>query len=149
MIPAEIEAQRARVVEAALGWMRTPFHDNACLKGVGVDCAMLVKAVYEEAGLVDQFEVSAYSAQWFLHRSEELFLGYVSKYARPIEESEAGPGDIVVFKIGRCFAHGAIVADWPQRIIHAHKLSRMVIESRVGDADLRGLDYRIFSPWKE
>ena len=38
--------------------------------------------------------------------------------AREIAPQDVQPGDFVVFRVGRCFAHGAIVIDWP-RIIHA------------------------------
>ena len=144
----DIEFQQRRdVVRIARTWIRTPFHDNASIKGVGVDCARLIKAVYEEAGLCGSFELDHYSPQWFLHRSEELFMGYVARHAHEIAEEDAGPGDIALFKIGRCYAHGAIIVDWPSAMIHAHKQSRMVIESGASDADLRKIERKVFSPW--
>jgi hypothetical protein len=71
------EEQREAVVQAAYGWVRTPFHDCASVKGVGVDCANLLAQVYEEAGVVDHVNITPYSPQWYLHKSEELFIGYI------------------------------------------------------------------------
>lgn len=113
-------AERRRVVEAAQDWLTTPFHDGAALKGAGVDCAMFVRAVYAEAGVVPAVEVAPYPPQWHLHRNEELFLRYVEPVATEIAEGEAAAGDLVLFRFGRCFAHGAILADGAGRFLHAH-----------------------------
>ena len=43
---------RADVVAAALAWTDTPFHHQARLKGVGVDCVGLVIGVARELGLI-------------------------------------------------------------------------------------------------
>ncbi len=100
-----------------MSWLRTPYHHCADVKGAGVDCAMLLVRVYQAAGLVPDFDPRPYSTQWHLHRSEEKYLGFLLQYATQVEEPE--PGDVVVYRFGRCFAHGGIVIDWPV-IIHAH-----------------------------
>lgn len=98
--------------------------------------------------MVEHVEIAPYSPQWFMHRSTELFIGYVlAAGAREIEEPDARLGDIVMFKIGRCYAHGAIVVDWSEEIIHAHKISGFVVSSRGADGDLNGRDRRFFTMW--
>jgi cell wall-associated NlpC family hydrolase len=112
-------SQRERVVQIAKTWLRTPYHSNARVKGAGVDCGMLLLAVFEEAGLMDHVEVGYYSEQWHLHRSAELYLQWVEKYCRLIDYEKPLSGDIALFQFGRTLSHGAIVVDWPL-VIHSY-----------------------------
>ncbi len=132
----EFEA-RAKVLAVARTWIGTPFHDCAAIKGVGVDCAQLIKAVFEEAGLVAPFDLPHYSPQWFLHQEAEAFLAHVNERAIEIAAPQARPGDIVMYRFGRCFAHAAII-DEPgfPRIIHAYKQARAVIAGEGDQGDL-------------
>jgi cell wall-associated NlpC family hydrolase len=108
---------RERVVAVAMSWLGTPHHHHARVKGAGVDCGQFVAAVFEEAGVVAAFETDEYPHDWHLHRSEERYLGYVNRYAKRIYDNPQ-PGDIVLYRYGRCISHGAIVVKWPQ-IIHS------------------------------
>ena len=67
------QEQRARVVEMARTWLGTPYHHCAAIKGVGTDCAMILVAVFQEAGLVHDVAVPAYSPSWHLNRDEEKY----------------------------------------------------------------------------
>lgn len=128
--------ERLRVVMVALSWVGTPYHDCARIKGAGVDCAMLVAAVFEEAGIEPPIDIPRYSPQWYLHQDAELYLEKVLSRAVETTELEAKPGDVVLYKFGRCFAHGGIIIDpgWPY-IVHAYKPSRMVLagDGSMGD----------------
>ncbi len=92
-----------------------------------MDCAQLLAAVFEEAGVMPHIDTEQYSAQFFLHRDEERFLSYVLPRAFEVQEQDVKPADFVVWKIGRVFAHGAIVIEpgWPH-ILHAYKLEGFV-----------------------
>lgn len=103
---------RARVVEVAKTWLRTPYHHQGRIKGAGADCLTLLAEVYHEAGIVPKVEIPFYVHDWHLHRSEEKYLSGLLKYTHEIS-SPPLPGDIILWKFGRCFSHGAIVADWP------------------------------------
>ena len=105
------------MIEIAKSWLRTPYHDGARIKGAGVDCATLIAEVFAEAGVIPHVEIEPYSAQWHMHRDEEKYLGYVTAYAREIE-GPPNPADVVMFRFGRLFSHGAIVIAWPT-IIHS------------------------------
>lgn len=140
------DEQRAAVIEAARGWIKTPFHDGARLKGVGVDCAHLLAAAYEDAGLIPHQTITPYSPQWMLHNDAALFEDHVKRFAHEIE-GPPKPGDVVLFKIGRLYAHGAIVVDWPGSIIHAFKSFGFVAETPADEADLRARERRFFSIW--
>lgn len=138
--------ERAAVVAEARKWIGTPYHHAAMIRGVGVDCATLLAAVYSDAGVVDVPALLPYSPQFFLHRSDEKYLAEVMKYAH--ETTDPKPGDIVVYKMGRSFAHGAIIVDpgWPA-IIHAVQEAGMVYEDRGDAGRLAGREHRFFTRW--
>lgn len=141
-------ALREAIIIAANSWKGTPFHDDARVKGVGVDCAQFVAAAYLEARVVSPFDVPRYGSQWFLHKSEERLINFVLAVGGvEIDEAKAGKGDLVLYKLGRAYAHAAIIVDWPSQILHAHKRSRMVLAARPFDGDLSGLKTRFFSLW--
>jgi NlpC/P60 family putative phage cell wall peptidase len=121
---------RARIVAAARAWLGTPYHHAADVKGAGVDCAMLLVRVFCDLKLVEPFDPRPYTKDWMLHRGEERFLGFL--LARSIAVASPEAGDVVIFRVGRCFAHGAIVtrAD-PLTIIHAYGPARRVVEDEV------------------
>jgi cell wall-associated NlpC family hydrolase len=118
-----VTPRQQAVIDAAHTWLRTPWHHRARVKGAGVDCAQLLIGVFAEAGLVDEFDTGEYPADWMMHREEERFLSFVTRYADPVESP--APGDVVIYLVGRCFAHGGIVIDWPD-IIHASNHDRQV-----------------------
>jgi len=117
---------RAAVVAEALSWAGTPYHHNARLKGIGVDCVWLLLETYMSVGIVPQeFSPGNYSREWYFHRDEEMYLAGVERYSRKIAPEQVGPGDVAVYKIGRCVSHGAIIVD-DHYLIHANRKARQV-----------------------
>ncbi len=121
----EIEG-RAAVVAEAMTWLGTPHHHRAKKKGVGVDCAQFPLAVYAAVGLVEDFDTGDYPRDWHIHKDEERYVPIVERFAREIAVAEVKPGDLLVYKIGRVFSHGAICLAWP-RGIHAAINEGMVV----------------------
>jgi cell wall-associated NlpC family hydrolase len=124
--------QRAGVVASARSWIGTPYHHAADVMGPkgGVDCAMLLVRVYCDLGLVEPFDPRPYTRDWMLHRDEERYLGFLLARSRQVEAP--GAGDIVLFKVGRCYAHGGIVTKPnPLTIVHAFAAARCVLEDVV------------------
>jgi cell wall-associated NlpC family hydrolase len=131
-LPPGEGSERARVVAAARSWIGTPYHHAADVKGRkgGVDCAMLLVRVYCDLGLVEPFDPRPYTRDWMLHRDEEKYLGFLLGRAELVETP--GPGDVILFKIGRCFAHGGVVSKTePLTMIHAHAQAGFVVEDEV------------------
>lgn len=128
-----MEAWRARIIEEAKTWLRTPWHHAARVKGSGVDCGQLIIGVYINAGLVEHFETGGYPADWMLHQSEERYLGWVEKYLDPVDVPQ--PGDVAAWRYGHCFSHGAIVVDWPT-IIHAYRREKGVVWGDATQGDI-------------
>lgn len=148
------EAERARVVEIARSWLGTPYVSNAMVRGAGIDCAMLLVAVYRAAGHIpEELDPRPYPAQWHLHRGEEQYRNIVQMFAREVPgPPERAPlsGDVVLFKVGRLFAHGGIVTDWP-KIIHARApfkcMEEDIEQNRVGRHSLWLIEKRLFTRW--
>lgn len=147
--PSSEAAQRAAVVAASRSWIGTPYHNSADVKGAGVDCGMLIVRVFVDTGLTAPFDPRPYPPDWHLHRGDERYLGFV--FDRCSEVAAAQPGDVMVFRIGRCYSHGGIVTNArPLTIVHAYHRARRVLEDEVSrDAFLSGESRkpRFFSYW--
>lgn len=105
-----------RVIAEARRWIDTPYHHAGDVIGAGVDCAMLLVRVFVDTGLVPPFDPRPYTHDWMLHRDEERFLGWIGRHGRRV--SDPLPGDVVIYRVARCFAHGGII-DTPSTFIHA------------------------------
>jgi cell wall-associated NlpC family hydrolase len=124
------DAQRAAIVATARTWIGTPYHNCADIKGVGVDCGMLIVRVFVDSNLCAPFDPRPYPADWHLHRAEERYLGFV--FDRCCEVAEPGAGDVMVFRYGRCYSHGGIVTNArPLAIVHAYHPARRVLEEEI------------------
>lgn len=131
------DSDRRAVVAETLTWIGTPYHHHARIKGVGTDCAQILCEVYEACGLVEHVETGFYPTDWHLHRSEEMYAAWLTRYCTRLPEGLAPqPGDISLFKFGRCFSHGAIVVDGGL-LVHAY-IGRGVILSAPGEEPLEG-----------
>jgi cell wall-associated NlpC family hydrolase len=136
--------QRGQVVDAAMAWLGTPYHHQAAVKGAAADCAMFPLAVYKECGLVPpDYHAPAYSSQWHLHRSEELYLVEIEKLAVESSLCDIRPADFVIFKFGRTFSHGAIVIKWPL-IIHSYIPHGVILANASNDAQLINREMKVF-----
>lgn len=125
---------RDDVVREALTWEGTPHMHEAMIKGVGVDCARILIAVYEAAGVLPVGEVRPphYPEDYHLHRDPQ-YLEWVARYCDPVT-GDPLPGDVAVFYFGCGVAHGGIVMEWPI-IIHAYK-DMGVIRSNINESIL-------------
>ena len=122
--------QRRAVVAAVRKWVLTPYHFEADILGAGVDCGMLLVRVFVDLGLVPPFDPRPYPPDWMLHRDEEKYLGWVYKACGPVEKPQ--PGDIALFRFGRCYSHGGIVTEAdPVALVHAFRDVSMVVEERL------------------
>jgi len=138
---------RERVLKEAQTWIGTPYHHAASVKGAGVDCGTLLIEVYSNAGVIEKFSPRKYSRQFHLHRDEEWYKGYVETWASPVEDPK--PGDLVLFKVGRLFAHGAIIIEpgWPY-VIHAMAREEFVIPDDISRTALKNAEWIFYNPWK-
>ncbi|HOW47370.1 MAG TPA: NlpC/P60 family protein [Rubrivivax sp.] len=134
-----VEQRRAAVAAEALSWLRTPYHHGQGVKGVGVDCAMLLVRTYAACGLVPpELDPRPYAFDWHLHRSDEVFLGWLQRHGRELPaEGPGAAGDVQVWRYGRCYSHGAVLLG-DGRMVHALRALGQVTLGRLDEADLAG-----------
>lgn len=132
------------MLDEARGWLGTPYHHQGRLKGVGVDCAMILCEVYHAAGLIPQVDPRPYPPDWHLHRDEERYLGWLYAYGQPTDAPR--PGDVGLWHFGRCFSHGGIMVS-DVEVIHAY-LRQGVVLSRIDAPPLVGRAVKFFTLWE-
>jgi cell wall-associated NlpC family hydrolase len=126
--------KQVQIREAAEGWLCTPYHHKAKIKGVGVDCAQLLIAVFQEVGLLPvDFSVGHYPQDWHLHRGIPLYLNWIKQYCYQVEKPKTG--DIALFCYGRCDSHAGIVISETQ-LIHAYRGQGVVRADFVAEGEL-------------
>lgn len=138
---------REHVLEVAREWLRTPYHHRAMVKGAGVDCAMFLYAVFTEAGVLPEFPIETYPPDFMLHRDDERFLSYVVQHAHEVEAPL--PADIVLYRVGRSFAHGGLVLDWPMIIHAAARECVRYDEGNLGKLGTRPRSFWRLNAWRE
>lgn len=127
---------RARALEAARGWLGTPYRHQASAKGAGADCLGLVRGVWREVVGEEPEATPPYSPDWAEVGGEETLLAAAGRWLTPIGLDEARPGDVVLFRMsaGVPVKHCAILSadGGPEpRMIHAY-WGRAVVESWMG-----------------
>lgn len=87
--------RRLAIIAEARSWLGTRFHHQAAIKGVGVDCAGLVRGVGKETGLLD---ISA--ARWAVYANygraphPERMRAALNEFMHPIAPEQARIGDV-------------------------------------------------------
>jgi NlpC/P60 family putative phage cell wall peptidase len=122
-----------KIVRTAKSWLHTPYHHQAKVKLVGVDCAMLVAAVAEEV-YEKPINTPVYSPEWHLHNRSEMMCELIESFGcKQINVEEADRGDILTFKFGRVNSHMGILVN-KREFIHARlDIGKVVINQLSGD----------------
>jgi cell wall-associated NlpC family hydrolase len=143
------DQERQAVVAEAKTWIGTPYRGWAQIKGSkgGVDCGMLLKAVFQACGLIPQGNLNIamdYSLQVAQHKPDKTYFGIVERFTHEIPESEVKPGDVALFKLGHAYAHGGIVIEWPV-IVHALAHGGVRLANADTHPKLHGVTRKIFT----
>ena len=101
-----------QIIEAARGWVGTPFHHQASLRGVGADCLGLVIGVLREVVGRD-VKPPAYARR---PDENQLTAGLAEVFAR-VPRDSLRPGDVLQFAIAGRAVHLGIYAG--ERFVHA------------------------------
>ena len=110
-----------RVVAAARGWLGTPYHDQASIKGVGCDCLGLARGVWREVVGPEPTTVPPYSRDWGEVGRREPMLEGALAWAIPVALDEAAAGSLILFRMraGAIAKHCGILTG-PDSFIHAY-----------------------------
>ena len=89
-------------------------HQAPCadIKGVGVDCALILMRIYADVGLIEFVDPRPYDPQWHLHHAEERYIAWLVRMGAQRVQTPA-VGDVALFRWGRCFSHGGVVVEAP------------------------------------
>jgi cell wall-associated NlpC family hydrolase len=120
-MPLSIE-QREAIVREANTWIGTPYRGWSRFKGPGggTDCGQYIYQAFRNCGLIPEVPIPTdYSLQVAQHRASRAYVDFIDQFCRPIEEAEVQPGDLVLYQLGRAYAHGAIIVSWPDSILQA------------------------------
>lgn len=139
--PTHTPHTHAAVAEART-WLGTPWHHEGGVKGAGVDCAMLLVRVFGSVGMIPDIDPRPYPIDHMLHSPDERFMGWLQQYAADVTEGDPQPGDVVIYRMGRCFSHAAIVTEWPF-IIHAFRAERSVVITRFDVGRLASRPFKV------
>lgn len=113
---------RKQIVDEARTWLGTPFHHQARIKGVGVDCAGVI------AGTANALGISDFDATGYSHTpSGSMIVKILEKQMNRIDISELKFGDVILFKFDQEPQHLAFYTDIG--ILHAYGQVRKCVET--------------------
>jgi NlpC/P60 family putative phage cell wall peptidase len=92
-------ADPASVVAAARGWLGTPYHDQASVRGIGCDCLGLARGVWREVVGPEPMPIPPYSRDWGETGPREVLSEGARACMIEIEPSQAGPGTLLLFRM--------------------------------------------------
>ncbi|QAX29757.1 NlpC/P60 family protein [Leisingera sp. NJS204] len=88
-----------RVVQAARGWIGTPYVHQAACKGAGCDCLGLIRGLWRELYGAEPEAPPAYTMDWSEPQGAEALWQAAARHlvAKPL--SEAAAGDVILFRM--------------------------------------------------
>lgn len=109
------------IIAAARGWLGTPYHDQASLKGAGVDCLGLARGVWREVVGREPEPVPPYTPDWGEVTQREVLKEAADRWMIPQPVTAAGPGSLVLFRmVRRSIAKHVGILTGPATFIHAY-----------------------------
>ena len=114
---------RGAIVAAARGWLGTPYHHQASVKGVGSDCLGLIRGIWRELYGPEPETLPPYTRDWGDATGSETLLQAACRHlAKLAEVSAAEPGDVLVFRMRDSgVAKHAGILTGPSRLVHAQE----------------------------
>ncbi len=112
------------IIAEARSWVGTPYHHQASLKGVAVDCVGLVRGIFRKLYGFEPPERLDYSSDWGDSNGSEDVVNAAFKYLEPVALEDMQPGDVVAvrWKKGRVAKHVMVLTD-NNMAVHAYNRS--------------------------
>lgn len=117
-------ALQERIVAEARGWIGTPYHHQAAVKGAGTDCLGLLRGVWRAIYGEEPERVPAYTPDWSEPQGDERLMRAALRHMQPVPLERAERGDVLLFRMrsGSVAKHLGILAQTGARasFIHAY-----------------------------
>ena len=115
-------ADPTQVIAAARGWLGTPYHDQASLKGAGCDCLGLACGVWREVVGREPFDLPPYGRGWGETGSRELIAESARAAMIEIDRLAVVPGAVLVFRMRQAaIARHVGIVTGPASFVHAYE----------------------------
>lgn len=119
----------SRIVQAARGWLGTPYRHQASARGAGCDCLGLIRGVWREVHGAEPLPIPPYTPDWSEPQGEERLH---DACAALLPEGRGELGDLLLFRMrgGAVAKHLGILSRAGASPAFIHSMSRHgVIES--------------------
>lgn len=139
----------SRVVDAARGWIGTPYLHRGSVRGAGADCLGLVRGVWREVVGAEPVPVPAYGPDWSEPQREERLWQACAAFLAPGGAGVVAPGEVLLFRMrpGSVAKHLGIACG-ADRFVHAYS-GHGVVESALSDPWRRRVVARFRFPGDE
>lgn len=87
------------VVEAARGWIGTPYLHQCSTRGAGCDCLGLLRGVWREVIGAEPEAIPAYTQDWSEPQGEERLWRAALRHLTPKPLAAEAPGDVLLFRM--------------------------------------------------
>ena len=98
--------------------------------------------MFELCGVVPHVDPGFYPTDWHLHRGEEVFRSWLER-SGATRTDDPLPGDVGLWKFGRCFSHGGILVG-EETVVHSY-IREGVILTRLCEYPLAGREVEWWS----
>ncbi|WP_027237772.1 C40 family peptidase [Leisingera caerulea] len=89
----------SRVVQAARGWIGTPYVHQASCKGAGCDCLGLIRGLWRELCGAEPELPPAYTMDWSEPQGAEVLWQAAARHLAAKTLRDAAPGDVILFRM--------------------------------------------------
>lgn len=119
-----------RIVAIARQYIGTPYHHQARVPGVGIDCVGVLVCVARELGVIAQdADYGAYARN---ARDDELLRILDAHLERLPSPEMAEAGDVLTFVIGK-WPHHVAIKTGPDTLLHSYMGIGRVVETQIGN----------------
>ena len=119
-----------RVVAIARQYINTPYHHQARVPGVGIDCVGVLVCVAREIGVIGPtVDYTGYARN---AKDDTLLQILDSHLERLPDPAHAQAGDVLVFQIGK-WPHHVAIKTGADTLIHSYAGVGRVVETQIGD----------------